>query len=132
MFSVAVDYNREEYLRVVKQLFVLEKGKTWTNKWYINWPYDLFLSFVFWLRVAREGHCTYEFSESHLIRKSRSGMSSVSWQSLRRVWALKDTYLIVGRKRGMVPVPKRCLTTQQLQLFEKFAENKLVHQTKNS
>jgi len=126
MFTVSVEYKREEYLAITKQMLALEWGKKWISHKFFDTTSNFILSLVFWLKVQRDSKCTYEFSESCLTRKTSRGMSTISWDSLRRVWVLKDAYLIVGRKRGMAPVPKRCLSNQQVEMFERFAENKLA------
>jgi hypothetical protein len=120
MFQISIDYQRKEYLAFTREVLSLEIEKEKLDKWYVSFPMNVFFSLVFWVKMQKEGTCVLEFDEKGFTRKSKSGKSIVAWENLKNVQELKDIYLLAGQHKGGVPIPKRCFTSEQKELFGSF------------
>lgn len=95
-------------------------------KWYMQVFTYLFGSLVFWIKMTKEGLCHFTFDEQGFSRQSRSGKSQLSWDGLKAFIVCTGFYVLEGKRKGMAPIPKRCLTETEQKQLEGFAVNKLV------
>jgi hypothetical protein len=79
--------------------------------------------------MSKEGVSTFEFDAFEFCRHSKSGQSRTQWAELKEVIVLDDVYIIVGKQKGMAPIPVRCFSSEQIKLFESYCANKLRFET---
>lgn len=130
MFQISIDYQRKEYLVFAREVLGLEIGTEKLDKWYVKIPMNAFFSLVFWLKMQKEGTCVLEFDERGFSRKSKSGESSMAWENLKSIQELKNIYLLVGQNKGSVPIPKRCFTAEQNELFKSLCARRMTQNSR--
>lgn len=120
MQSIHIQYRLREYFSFLEFLSKEELSQNVTNHWAFKIVAYPFWSLIFIVKKFTEGHCLIHFNHEGFIRKSKSGISGKAWSELKAVKSNQECYVLVGQKKGMVPIPKRCLSLEQQELFEKW------------
>ena len=81
-------------------------------------------SFIFIYKVTRVGTCNFEINKSGLLRKSKMGEKTISWENVVKIQLLTEAYLLELEK-GAIPLPYRCFKKDERILFEELVANKL-------
>ena len=126
MYSITIQYKLTEYFAFLTDICSAEFGQKVVHKWYFKvLAYPIWLS-IFLLKTLKESRCQFKFSEAGFERKSTSGISKLEWESVGKVVVREQFYILVGNKKGMAPIPKRCLSNDQIQQLETWAKDKLT------
>lgn len=124
--EISIAYRRAEYIQFLKTLMANQVGKITINRWYfklVAYPYWILM---YYLKMYQEGQCFFRFDPNGFIRISKTGKSGLEWNGLKKIVVQDDFYLLVGKRKGMAPIPKRCLSKEQINLFEDWAKYKLM------
>jgi hypothetical protein len=131
-FSIDVGYQLREYLSVVLD-FAQYMGNVRSRDAFVHplpfqtEPLGILLKVglvltaipIFFYKVIRIGRCRFDFSESGLIRHSRSRTLEFPWTDVLYVYSLSKVYFIM-KKAGALPIPYRCLSSSQRDQLERF------------
>ena len=72
---------------------------------------------AFFYKTARVGRCNFTISHTGVRRLSKMGEIVVPWAEIANVYCCKDG-LILGKAKGGMPVPYRCLTASQREALQ--------------
>jgi hypothetical protein len=126
MIYVKVDYERKEYLDVLRQYFAQDpKQKKVFEKWYNRFFLWLIGSIQFKYKKFRVGKCDFKIDEHSIKRASKFGDLEKSWDEIEMVLELQDSYFIKTNS-GAMPLPKRVLSDKNQNLFKVYAKSKLI------
>jgi len=119
----------------VRYTFVEYVGFMWEHGGYlihrrrIRWPMGLYLRLKSTLSAALHfvllgrGRRTYEFQiDQHgIVRTSDTGVSLIDWDDVQRIRTYSRGYMMI-LKRGTLPIPFRCLNTDEVKAMHGIAE----------
>jgi len=110
-----VDYRLGEY-----QAFVLEHYRYKTGKTpgpIARFLVSLFAAPFFFLKKRKLGRCGFTVDTQGIRRRSNHGELSVAWPEVVAVHRYAPG-LLVEMDRGAIPIPFRCLSTEQRESCE--------------
>jgi len=126
LINIKVDYERKEYLDVLRQYFAQDpKQKKVFERWHNRFFLWLIGSIQFKYKKFRVGVCDFKIDERSIKRTSKTGELEKSWDEIDMVLELKDSY-VIKTNSGSIPLPKRVLSDNNQCLFKSYANNKLI------
>jgi len=126
MYSITINYKLTEYYSFLSEVSRIEFGSDTIKKWYFKVLSDPIWTGIYLFKLFKEGKCHFVFSETGFERKSKSGTSQLKWNDVGKVVDLPEFFLLVGKSKGMAPIPKRCLSIKQAKLIQNWAGNKVT------
>jgi hypothetical protein len=119
-----VRYTLGEYIG-----FMWEHAGYLIRRRHVRWPVGLFLRLKSTLSAASHfillgrGRRIYEFQiDQHgIVRTSDTGVSLIDWDDVQRIRTYSKGYMMV-LKRGTLPIPFRCLNTDEVKAMHGIAE----------
>lgn len=128
MFSTVIRYTYTEYKSIVDAVMLHELGYPAVTKWHFKYFSHPICFCIFMFKSITEGTCQFVFTEDGFERKSNSGSTQMQWSDIGKVIDKKDAFLLVGAIDGIAPLPKRCLSQEQISLIKSWAGSKLVNE----
>lgn len=126
MFTAVIRYKYSEYKSIVDAVMLCELGYPAVAKWHFQYFSHPICFCIFMFKSITEGTCQFIFTEHGFERKSNSGSTQIDWSDIGKVVDIKETFLFVGSIDGIAPLPKRCLSQEQISLIRSWAGSKLV------
>jgi hypothetical protein len=103
-----------------------ELGYPAVTKWHFKFFSHPICFCIFIFKSIAEGTCQFVFTEEGFERKSNSGSTQMKWSDIGKVVDTENAFLLVGENEGIAPLPKRCLSQDQINLIKSWAGSKLV------
>ena len=125
--SITIDYKIGEYFEVLRESLYADTNVDLNKSWYIKPFAYLVWASVFWFKVIRMGTCIFTYDNDGFKRSSNTGINVLKWQELKEIVDLPQSFVLVGKTKGMIPIPKRCFSHSQKACFIEWTESKRVN-----
>jgi hypothetical protein len=126
MFSTVIRYTYTEYKSIVDAVMLHKLGYHAVTKWHFKFFSHPICFCIFMFKSRAEGICQFVFTEEGFERKSNSGSTQMKWSDIGKVVDIENAFLLVGANEDIAPLPKRCLSQDQISLIKSWAGSKLV------
>jgi hypothetical protein len=128
---VEVEYQFKEYKAIVREFNprapknkprVVNPNLPWNQPWAERLILAVILRPIFWVKKARVGNCSFEFTDAGLSRTSKAHMMTRTWGQVAAVHRLTVAYLIELEEGGAMPVPYRAFRPDERAAFERLLQ----------